>query len=278
MLCVDENRGDGGFKTERAVEGLRERIVLIAGQQAVYQCLSQAIQNRMPDFEVIMVDRLAPQACSDHSVRLVLMASPVWKSIENVSECKKKYPTAAICLLLENGAGRLGLDRHLVQGLLPLSLPLEVCLAVLSLLLSGGEYLSLDSGEDRPVEHDLEPHPRATDLGAKAVRSAQELPMGDMVKLEQKSGAVAKNDASAHRIAALTNREREILQLISEVYQNKLIANRMSLSEHTVKAHVHNLIAKLRVTNRTQAAAFLHQRRQMHLAQDPFRGAAMPTH
>jgi DNA-binding NarL/FixJ family response regulator len=60
-------------------------------------------------------------------------------------------------------------------------------------------------------------------------------------------------------IDSLTARERQILQLVSEGYQNKLIADLMSLSEHTVKAHVHNLIAKLRVTNRTQAAAaFLH--------------------
>jgi len=60
---------------------------------------------------------------------------------------------------------------------------------------------------------------------------------------------------------ALTAREREILILVSEGYQNKLIADRMALSEHTVKAHVHNLIAKLRVTNRTQAAAYLHEHR-----------------
>ena len=58
---------------------------------------------------------------------------------------------------------------------------------------------------------------------------------------------------------ALTAREHEILILVSAGFQNKLIADRMGLSEHTVKAHVHNLIAKLRVTNRTQAAAYLHE-------------------
>ncbi|NGP18396.1 response regulator transcription factor [Devosia chinhatensis] len=55
----------------------------------------------------------------------------------------------------------------------------------------------------------------------------------------------------------LTPRERQVLELLSEGYQNKLIADRMALSEHTVKVHVHNLITKLRVTNRTQAAAAL---------------------
>lgn len=56
-------------------------------------------------------------------------------------------------------------------------------------------------------------------------------------------------------LSSLTAREQEILELLSEGHQNKLIAHKMSLSEHTVKVHVHNLLAKLRVSNRTQAAA-----------------------
>jgi DNA-binding NarL/FixJ family response regulator len=56
-------------------------------------------------------------------------------------------------------------------------------------------------------------------------------------------------------LCSLTAREQEILELLSEGHQNKLIAHRMSLSEHTVKVHVHNLLSKLRVSNRTQAAA-----------------------
>ncbi len=56
----------------------------------------------------------------------------------------------------------------------------------------------------------------------------------------------------------LTTREREILSLVAEGLQNKLIADRMRLSEHTVKVHVHNLMHKLNVSNRTQAAAAFH--------------------
>ena len=46
-----------------------------------------------------------------------------------------------------------------------------------------------------------------------------------------------------------------MLGLLSQGLQNKLIADRLELSEHTVKVHVHNLIRKLHVHNRTQAAA-----------------------
>ncbi|MCB1282518.1 MAG: response regulator transcription factor, partial [Salinibacterium sp.] len=61
------------------------------------------------------------------------------------------------------------------------------------------------------------------------------------------------------RTALLTPRELQVLELLSDGLQNKSIADRMDLSEHTVKVHVHNLITKLRVNNRTQAAAAFRQ-------------------
>ncbi len=52
----------------------------------------------------------------------------------------------------------------------------------------------------------------------------------------------------------LTPREMEILPLIAEGKQNKVIAADLGLSEHTVKLHTHNIFSKLRVSNRTGAA------------------------
>ena len=53
----------------------------------------------------------------------------------------------------------------------------------------------------------------------------------------------------------LTSRERQVLHLIQEGYSNKEIAQKLNISEPTVKNHVHNLLDKLQVTSRTQAAA-----------------------
>jgi len=54
----------------------------------------------------------------------------------------------------------------------------------------------------------------------------------------------------------LTPREREVLGLIGRGMANKLIARELSLSEKTVKAHVSNILAKLGVNDRTQAALY----------------------
>jgi DNA-binding NarL/FixJ family response regulator len=54
----------------------------------------------------------------------------------------------------------------------------------------------------------------------------------------------------------LTPREREVLVLIGRGYSNKRIANELELSEKTVKTHVGHVLAKLGVTDRTQAAVF----------------------
>jgi two-component system response regulator DevR len=58
------------------------------------------------------------------------------------------------------------------------------------------------------------------------------------------------------RLAELTNQERRILDLIAEGLTNREIATRMYLAEKTVKNYVSNLLAKLGMERRTQAAVF----------------------
>ncbi len=52
----------------------------------------------------------------------------------------------------------------------------------------------------------------------------------------------------------LTPREHAVLELLERGVSNKIIAYRLGMSLSTVKAHVHNIIVKLRVRNRTEAA------------------------
>ena len=56
-----------------------------------------------------------------------------------------------------------------------------------------------------------------------------------------------------HLIEPLTERERQVLQLLAQGLSNKQIATALSISEHTVKFHVSSIYAKLGAANRTEA-------------------------
>jgi DNA-binding NarL/FixJ family response regulator len=60
--------------------------------------------------------------------------------------------------------------------------------------------------------------------------------------------------------ALLTAREREILTHVARGDSNKAIARTFDLSVHTVKRHVANILGKLGVSSRVQAATWLHAR------------------
>ena len=61
------------------------------------------------------------------------------------------------------------------------------------------------------------------------------------------------------RLAALSEQERRILALIAEGMTNRQIADRMHLAEKTVKNYVSNLLSKLGMQRRTEAAVFYTQ-------------------
>jgi two-component system NarL family response regulator len=58
----------------------------------------------------------------------------------------------------------------------------------------------------------------------------------------------------------LTPREREVLQLIAAGRANKEIGGELGISERTVKTHISNIFSKLQLTDRTQAALYVHNR------------------
>jgi len=57
----------------------------------------------------------------------------------------------------------------------------------------------------------------------------------------------------------LTPREREVLALVAEGRTNRQIADALFISDKTASVHVSNILAKLGVANRAEAAATVHR-------------------
>ena len=74
--------------------------------------------------------------------------------------------------------------------------------------------------------------------------------LDEFARLAQKESWVPSSGES------LTPREKEVLQLVSRGATNKEIASRLFIAENTVKNHLRNILAKLHLQNRVQAAAY----------------------
>jgi len=77
---------------------------------------------------------------------------------------------------------------------------------------------------------------------------SQEMANGVKVELAAEQAPKSKDDISG--------REREVLQLVCQGATNREIAERLIVSEHTVKVHLRNILNKLNLRNRQQVAAY----------------------
>jgi two-component system NarL family response regulator len=70
------------------------------------------------------------------------------------------------------------------------------------------------------------------------------------------SRMLADMEGGENPLEALSDREREVLALLAGGLRNREIAERLVISEPTVKTHVRHVLEKLRARNRAEAAAF----------------------
>ncbi|GAA4551132.1 response regulator [Streptomyces collinus] len=108
---------------------------------------------------------------------------------------------------------------------------------------------ALRAGAAGYVYKDVDP-----DALAGAIRSVH---AGHILLQPEVAGALLaqeENNAGTGRAGSLTEREREVLGLIADGRSNREIARALVLSEKTVKTHVSNILMKLDLADRTQAA------------------------
>jgi DNA-binding CsgD family transcriptional regulator len=77
--------------------------------------------------------------------------------------------------------------------------------------------------------------------------------------LSQRAGFVVTSSAEASPVAGLTPRELEVLQLVADGRSNGEIASALFISTKTASVHVSNILAKLGVSGRGEAAAVAHR-------------------
>lgn len=87
-------------------------------------------------------------------------------------------------------------------------------------------------------------------------QAAQGRSLIDPAVIAQVMDRVRDGSPTDSRLAALTHREREVLDYIADGLTNRQIGERMYLAEKTVKNYVSSLLGKLGMERRTQAAVF----------------------
>jgi DNA-binding NarL/FixJ family response regulator len=134
----------------------------------------------------------------------------------------------------------------------------------------GAAAVLLDSHARRPEVGRLviEAYRGAVELGA-------DLLVHDVERLATRAGIDLSSPAESPAVSratapdrldtfGLTAREREVLELVAAGYSNQAIATNLYISPKTVSVHVSNILGKLGVSSRTEAAALSHR---LHLFQ-----------
>jgi NarL family two-component system response regulator LiaR len=95
--------------------------------------------------------------------------------------------------------------------------------------------------------------------GAELLEAIRKAARGEGVLHSQVTGMIVQalqQRETKHPAHDLSERELEVLRLIADGLNNAEIAVRLFISEKTVKSHVSNILGKLHVSDRTQAAAY----------------------
>lgn len=183
--------------------------------------------------------------------------------LEVVGEAADGAEAAEFTLQLLPDVVLLDLVMPGVDGLAALQTLAEQGLAERALVVTSfGEYRSalpaLRAGARGYISKEVDPAALATAVRAVA---AGHVVLGPQVADALMTQVAVANStvppmfgSSAEHVPQLTTREREVLDLIAAGRSNREIAKALNLAEKTVKTHVSNVLMKLGVADRTQAA------------------------
>jgi DNA-binding NarL/FixJ family response regulator len=202
-------------------------LALIDQSRLRRECLKLAMTQHNPRWHVVDVAAATEilamaEAGQTFDLLLVGAATSEHISLGEIEGLRDAFPGTPVAVTTESDnphRARLILGAG-ARGFLPASLSLKVMMGALDLVLAGGIYVPSSL---------IEPTP-------------------------ERAAVAAEFGGAGEPANGLTRRQRDVLGLISKGKSNKLIADALTMSESTVKAHVKQIIKRLRVANRTQAA------------------------
>lgn len=201
-------------------------VLLVDDHQVVRQGV-RAYLDALPDFTVVAEaasGEAAVRLASEHIPDVVLMdlVMPGMDGVEATRQIKAVSPRTQIVVLTSYHQ-----DEHIFPALRA---------GAISYVLKDVKMDELADAVRRAAQGEATLHPRV------AARVIQEIHGAKHEKLNP--------------FTELTNREIEVLKLIANGLTNSLIAERLVISENTVKGHVSNILSKLHLADRTQAAVY----------------------
>jgi DNA-binding NarL/FixJ family response regulator len=209
--------------TDRFIDPIRRHLAIVDQSPLRRECLKLALAQQPRRWHVTDFSDATELA---HLVRhgagfeVILLGASTCTHIDlaDLALLTAATPETPILVAAEcdDAEGARAILRSGARGFLPTSLGLKVLMGALERIRTGGTYVPLALSEP---------------MLSGAVEHERPIPWPE-----------------------LTPRQRDVLALISEGKSNKLIGEALNTTESTVKAHVKQIIKRLHVANRTQAA------------------------
>jgi len=201
--------------------------ILIVDDHAVVREGARAFLDAQPDFTVVGDVGSGGEAvlvAADLAPDVVLMdiVMPGMDGVEATRRLKQRSPRSQVIVLT---------SYHDDEHIFPV-----IRAGALSYLLKDVLLPELADAVRKAARGEAVMHPR---VAARIAQEFEDIPY-----------------ASGAQYAMLSEREREVLRLIAAGFPNGEIARRLVISEKTVKSHVSNILSKLQLMDRTQAAVF----------------------
>lgn len=211
------------------------KILIADDHRLVMEAVKAKLAELEPGIEFVLatsVDELLAAASDDLDLALIDLNMPGAEGHGHVDEVRRRHPAVPVIVLsgTEDPAVMRATIERGVLGFIPKAYSPEVMISAVRLVLAGGVYVP-------PMM-----------LSAVPAGIVAGVPAADVARPAGGAGHTLD-----HLRNVLTDRQVEVLQLLSQGKPNKLIGRSLGISEGTVKIHLAAIFRALNVRNRTEA-------------------------